>query len=220
MPEYDYFKISTSAWPPFERSRSFSHHHHHQHQHPRHHIRSRCPDNCARVSTDEWNLSIERERSVRTTNETLTRENRTLKSDLRASHQENRRLKDCNRNLQDELDELKRHHSRDDNFRRRMAALKAEVDSKDHALHELQKEKNFADIRVRELSQTVTDQAREITQLEDDTALLGQAHKKDQRDLGARTQEVREAWSLIEDLRRQLRKCRDPLPFRRRYGFL
>ncbi|KAI3323832.1 hypothetical protein HD806DRAFT_495723 [Xylariaceae sp. AK1471] len=219
MPKYDYVTISTSNRPQFGRSQSFSHHHHH----PRHHIRPRCPDNCACVSTEDWTTLVERERSTRSANETLTRDNRTLKSDLRASHQENRALQDCNRGLQDELDQLRRHHSRDEDivtrFRRRMAALKAEVDSKDHALHELQKEKDLADIRVRELSQTVSNQVAEITQLEDDNSVLSRVHKKDQHDLGVRTEEAREAWSLVSDLRRQLRKYHNPLPLRHRYAF-
>ncbi|KAI1754813.1 hypothetical protein F4782DRAFT_528172 [Xylaria castorea] len=217
MPDYDYIKIATSGEPRFARSHSFSHHHR-----PRH-TRPRCPDNCACVSLEEWNSQVERERSTRSANETLTRENRTLKSDIHATIKENRRLQGINRDLQDEVDQLKAHHSRDENnaakFRRRMEALKAEIESKDVALHELKKDRDLADIRVRELSQTVTDQSTEVTQLKDEIHLLRRIHKKDQHDLGVRTEEVREAWSLVRELQRQLRKWHDPFRFRRRYDF-
>ncbi|KAI0437894.1 hypothetical protein F4803DRAFT_536927 [Xylaria telfairii] len=217
MPEYDYVKISTSGEPRFVRSHSFSHHHR-----PRY-TRPRCPDNCACVSLDEWNSLVERERSTRSANESLTRENRTLKSDSHSTYKDNRRLLSSNRELQAEVDQLKSQHSRDEDttakLRRRIAALKAEIDGKDLALHDMKKGKDLADIRVRELSQTVTDQAAEIEQVKDDYALLNHMHKKEHHDLGARTEEARQAWSLVRDLQRQLRKCRDPFPFRRRYDF-
>ncbi|RYC56697.1 hypothetical protein CHU98_g9508 [Xylaria longipes] len=217
MPDYEHIKISTSGEPRFVRSHSFSHHHR------PHYIRPRCPENCACVTLEEWNNLVERERSTRAANESLTRENRTLKSDTHAVHKDNRRLQASNRELQDEIDQLKAHHSRDEDntakFRRRMAAMKAEVENKDLALLDLKKDKDLADIRVRELSQTVTDQSMEITQLKDDVVLYRRIHKKDQYDLGVRTEEVSEAWSLVRDLQRRLRKCRDPFPFRRRYDF-
>ncbi|KAI0860243.1 hypothetical protein F4860DRAFT_479751 [Xylaria cubensis] len=217
MPDYDYIKVSTSGEPRFARSHSFSHHHR-----PRH-FRPRCPDNCACVSLEDWNSLVERERNTRSANETLTRENQTLKTDIRATIKENRRLQGINRDQHDEIESLKAHHLREEDnvgkFRRRMAALKAEIDSKDVALHELKKDKEIADIRVRELSQTVTDQSTEVTQLKDEISLLRRIHNKDQYDLGVRTEEVREAWSLVRDLQRQLRKCRDPFSFRRRWDF-
>ncbi|KAI8955139.1 hypothetical protein F4801DRAFT_376505 [Xylaria longipes] len=217
MPDYERIKISTSGEPRFVRSHSFSHHHR------PHYIRPRCPENCACVTLEEWNNLVERERSTRAANESLTRENRTFKSDTHAVHKDNRRLQASNRELQDEIDQLKAHHSRDEDntakFRRRMAAMKAEVENKDLALLDLKKDKDLADIRVRELSQTVTDQSMEITQLKDDVVLYRRIHKKDQYDLGVRTEEVSEAWSLVRDLQRRLRKCRDPFPFRRRYDF-
>ncbi|KAI0452907.1 hypothetical protein F5B21DRAFT_505815 [Xylaria acuta] len=217
MPEYDYIKISTAGEPRFVRSHSFSHHHR-----PRH-IRTRCPENCACVSLEEWNNLVERERSTRSASETLTRENRILKTDIHTILKDNRRLQGSNRDLQVEIDQLKGHYAHDEDnavkSRRRIAALKAEIDNKDVALHDLKKDKDLADIRVRELSQTVTDQSAELSRLEDEIALLNRIHKKDQHDLGVRTEEVREAWSLVRDLQRQLRKWRDPFPFRRRYDF-
>jgi chromosome segregation ATPase len=220
MPGYDYIKISTSSHPHFVRSQSFSHHHR-----PRQHIRVRCPDNCASVPAEDWSNLVERERNARSANDTLTRENRSLKSDLRAAVQENRRLQDRNQELQDTVEQLTRHHSRDDNItaklRRRLADFKAEVNDKDHIIHELKKEKDLADIRVRELSHTVSCQATEITQLDDEVKALNHIHKKEQHELGVRTEKVKEAWSLIDDLRRQLslHKCREHIPLRRRYGF-
>lgn len=148
------------------------------------------------------------------------RENRTLKSDTHSTYKDNRRLLSSNRELQDEVDQLKGQHSDTTaKLRRRIAALKAEVDSKDLALHDMKKGKDLADIRVRELSQTVTDQATELEQVKDDYTLLSRMHKKDHHDLGVRTEEAREAWSLVRDLQRQLRKSRDAFPFRRRYDF-
>ncbi|KAI0543829.1 hypothetical protein F4679DRAFT_79819 [Xylaria curta] len=216
MPDYDYIKVSTGE-ARFPRSHSFSHHHR-----PRH-FRPRCPDNCACVTLEDWNNLVERERSTRSTNDTLTRENQTLKTDIRATIKENRRLQAINRDQHEEIDQLKAHHLRDEDiagkFRRKMTALNAEIHNKDVALHELKKDKDIADIRVRELSQTVTDQSTEVTQLKDEISLLRRIQKKDQHDLGVRTEEVREAWSLVRDLQRQLRKCRDPFSFRRRWDF-
>ncbi|KAI1184946.1 hypothetical protein F5B17DRAFT_58028 [Nemania serpens] len=217
MPEYDYIKISTSGLPRFVRSQSFSHHHHHHNHHPRHHARAtRCPDDCACVTLDDWTALVERERTAHAANEKLARENRSLKSDLRAAYDETRRL-------QDEVAQLKGRSSREEDiaakFRRRLAELKAELDDKEHALHDIRKAKDLADIRVRELTQTVTNQGVEVSQLADDVERLGRALKKDQHDLGVRTEEAREAWSLVSELRRQLRRCRDPLAFRRRYDF-
>ncbi|KAI1170314.1 hypothetical protein F4777DRAFT_569622 [Nemania sp. FL0916] len=203
MPEYDYFKISTSGRPHFARSRSFSHHHRPRHSHTHTHARTQCPENCACVTLEDWNALLE--------------DNRTLKADLRGVSVELQRARE-------EGERLRKTHGLHDEefaarFRRRIAGLKAEVDNKELELRDLGKAKDHADVRVRELSQTVSDQAGEIATLEDSLARLGRAHQKDQHALGVRTEEAREAWSLVGELRRQLRKCRDPLPFRRRYDF-
>ncbi|KAI1197069.1 hypothetical protein F5X97DRAFT_194518 [Nemania serpens] len=217
MPEYDYFKFSTSGLPRFVRSQSFSHNHNHHHR-PRHsRAAARCPDNCACVTLDDWTALSERERLAHAASEKLARDNRSLKSDLRAAYDETRRL-------QDEVAQLRGRASRDEDvaaakFRRRLAELKAEVDDKERALRDLGRAKDLADVRVRELTQTVTDQGVEVSQLADDVERLGRALKKDQLELGVRKEEAREAWSLVNELRRQLRRCRDPLAFRRRYDF-
>ncbi|KAI3340518.1 hypothetical protein F4824DRAFT_497477 [Ustulina deusta] len=204
MPEYDYVKITSP--PRFQRSQSFSHHHHHHHR-PRH-ARARCPENCACVSVDHWNDAVERERS--------------LKDELRIVCQENQRLQSSKRGLQAEVDQLRGHLSHDGDaaakLRRRVAALKAEVEAKDAALRELQKEKEVADIRVRELSVTVSNQGAELTQLEDDAVRMRRAHQKDQYDLGVRIDEARRAWGMVSDLQRRLRDCR-LFPWRPGYGF-
>ncbi|KAI1110639.1 hypothetical protein F5Y14DRAFT_454836 [Nemania sp. NC0429] len=193
MPEYDYIKISTSGLPRFVRSQSFSHHHHHNR--PRHYqSKTRCPDNCACVTLDDWTSLVERERTAHAASKELARENRALKNDLRAAYDQ---LKSGRSSREEELAAK---------FRRRLAELKAEAaDDKERALHDLRKAKDLADVRVRELTQTVTDQGVEVSQLADD--------------LGVKAEEARRAWSLVTDLRRQLHRCRDPLGFRRRYDF-
>ncbi|KAI0403423.1 hypothetical protein F4802DRAFT_571325 [Xylaria palmicola] len=231
LPEYDHVKITAPGRSHFVRSHSFSHHHR-----PRFGW-TRCPEDCARVSLGEWNDLIERERGARSADESLARENRTLKSDLRTMYQETRRLDGRNRELQAEVNELRAHyhhyphyhHPRDDGddddvaaarFRRRVAALRAEVDGKERALRDLRKEKELVDVRVRELTQTVTDQGAEISQLAEDVERLRRSRKKDRHELGVRAEAVREAWSLVDDLRRQLRRYRDsPFP-PHRYDFV
>ncbi|KAI1352866.1 hypothetical protein F5Y01DRAFT_278870 [Xylaria sp. FL0043] len=214
MPEYDYIKF-TSTSPRFVRSQSFHHHHR-----PRQHARTgtRCREDCACVSVEDWNDMVERERSARSTNESLARDNRTLKADLRAVYADNQRLQSAKRELQDEVDALRRDDDVVSKFRRRMAALKAELDGKDLALQQLSKDKELADIRVRELSQTVSDQGAEIAKLEDDNALLKKIHKRDQHNLGVQTEKTNEAWSMVSELQRRLSDCR-PFRFRPRYSF-
>ncbi|KAI0113668.1 hypothetical protein GGR51DRAFT_20311 [Nemania sp. FL0031] len=196
MPLYDYVEISTER----PRRSSFSHYHR-----PRH-VRPRCPDNCARVSLDEYNSSVENERTLRALNQKLTDENNYLRTG--------------NQELQDKVNHLRVYHSRDEKHRRRIESLRAEVENKERALRSLEREKELADIRVRELSQTVTDQGLEINALEDKLERSKRIHKQDQNELGVRNEELREAWSLVKDLRRQLHRCREPFSsFRSRYDF-
>ncbi|KAI0423598.1 hypothetical protein F5Y09DRAFT_207356 [Xylaria sp. FL1042] len=212
MAEYDYIKFTSV--PRFMRSQSFHHHHR-----PRR--TTRCREDCACVSVEDWNDMVERERTARATSESLARDKRALKDDVRVLYHENQHLKTSKRELQDEVDQLRGHVCRDDDvvkYRRRNAALHAEVTDKEVKLHDLRKEKEHLETRVRELSQTVSDQGAEITQLQDEIARLKRVHKKDQHDLGVRIEEVREAWSLVSDLQRRLRDCR-PFPFRPRYSF-
>ncbi|KAI1305432.1 hypothetical protein F5Y03DRAFT_151875 [Xylaria venustula] len=160
-----------------------------QHHNARH-TRPRCRENCACVSIDDWNDMVERERTARQTIEALTRDKR--KKQL----------------LQAEVDELR---GIDKLQRRTIADLETE-------LRKETKEKDHLDKRVREMSQTVSDQGDEIAQLEDEVERLRRAHKKDKRELGEQTERAREAWSVVSDLRRQLRDFH-PFSFRPRYSF-
>ncbi|KAI0415524.1 hypothetical protein F5X98DRAFT_213262 [Xylaria grammica] len=213
MPEYDRIKISTTEYPRVLRSQSFSHHYR------PHRTRARCPENCACVTVDAWNDLVEGERMTLENNESLKRENRSLKTDYRVIYQDNRRLQGSNRDLQAEVDQLKGRYTRDEDstpkLRRRVAALKAERDGKDLALDELKeenkllrREKEIADTRVRELTQTVKDEGTRIDQLRDDMARVHQIRKQDQED-------IKYAWGLVDKLQRRLREYRDPFSFRR-----
>ncbi|KAI0968056.1 hypothetical protein F4678DRAFT_232549 [Xylaria arbuscula] len=160
-----------------------------QHHNPRH-TRPRCRENCACVSREEWLDMVEREQTARQTIEALTRDKR--KKQL----------------LQARVDELR---GIDELQRRTIADLETE-------LHGLRKGKDYLDTRVRELSQTVSKQNTEIAQLEEEAMRLRRTHKKDKRELGEQTEAAREAWSVVSDLRRQLRDFQ-PFSFRSRYSF-
>ncbi|KAI1123500.1 hypothetical protein F5Y10DRAFT_51892 [Nemania abortiva] len=200
MPSYEYVEIPTAG---HSRSRSFSYYR------PLHHVRPRCPDNCARVSLDDYNILVESERNARVANDRLARENR--------------RLQVSNQDLQDRVDQSRGHHSREEKMRRKIEVLRLELEAKDLELRDLKKEKDLADIRVRELSQTVTDQNLEIDRLEDEIRSLKHVHKKDKHALGERlgerTEQWRQARALVEDLQRQLQRYREPFFSRRPYGF-
>ncbi|KAI0534777.1 hypothetical protein GGR58DRAFT_504953 [Xylaria digitata] len=201
MHEYDYYEFSLSGSPRrYTRSQSFSHH-----NQPRR-TRIRCPEACAGISVDTYNDLYSRERKAVSHNESLMRENKSLKNDYRVVYQQNR-------DLRVELNQLKGRYSLDEDtlpkLRRRITGLKADLDSRELTLRDLREQKDLADTRIRTLSETVSRQGAEITGLGDDVARLRRIHKRDQRDLG-------EAWNLVHDLKRQV-KCREPLYFPR-YG--
>ncbi|KAI0503246.1 hypothetical protein F5B22DRAFT_558971 [Xylaria bambusicola] len=189
MPEYEYVRRSPS---PFIRSRSFSYQ-----TRPRH-CRLRCPENCACVSVEEWNELAINERTARESADNL-------RTELRATSRENNRLQATKRELQAELEQLRGHGDAVAKFKRRMAKLAAEVEG-------LRKEKEVADIRIREISQTVTDKNLEIDQLQEENRQLARIHKRDK-------QETREAWKLVTDLQRRLHDCRHVFGFPRPYGY-
>ncbi|KAI1146926.1 hypothetical protein F4825DRAFT_455975 [Nemania diffusa] len=203
MPDYFAYEYTL---PGHSRSRSFS-----SYQYPLHYTRpfcaDNCADNCARVSPAEWNNLIAQERSARTANAKLARENQ---------------------DLQAKIDRLRSAPpppppQRDDKLLRRRAAaadaLRAELEGKELDLRALQKENDVLKIRVRELTETVRIQNDEATAWESQIRRSNRAHSKDRRELGVKAEEAREAWNLVDDLRRQLRRCRDPLSFRGRYSF-
>ncbi|KAI1403525.1 hypothetical protein F4819DRAFT_484600 [Hypoxylon fuscum] len=228
-------KTTPTGRQQFVRSQSFSHHH--DHHHHRHHFRTRCFDNCAGISLEQWNSLCEQEKTLIASNDTLTRENQTLKGDLQASTQENTRLLAYNQQLADEVDGLRRSHSHDgentERFRRRVAALRTEVESKDREVHRLERDNDTLATRVRVLSQTVSDHARRIADMSaklvnwqkraDDFQSLWEdmssRYEKARRMLAASTREVDEKNILIEDQRRLIRRLEGTLPpTRRRYS--
>ncbi|KAK5634255.1 hypothetical protein RRF57_009969 [Xylaria bambusicola] len=190
MPEYEYIRRSPT---PLVRPRSFSYQ-----SRPRH-CRLRCPENCACVSVGEWNDLAMGERTAREAADAL-------RTELRATSRENMRLQASRRELQAELEQLRAGHGdAGAKFRRRVAKLAAEVD-------DLRREKEVADIRIREISQTVTDKNLEIDQLQEENRQLARIHKRDKQD-------AREAWTLVGELQRRLRDCRHVFGFPRPYGY-
>ncbi|KAL7624130.1 hypothetical protein AAE478_005687 [Parahypoxylon ruwenzoriense] len=219
----------------FVRSHSFSHHH--DDPHHRYHYRTRCFDSCAGISLEQWNILCEQNKNFVASNETLTRDNQTLKSDLEASNQENQRLHAFNQQMIDEVGELRRSRSRDsensERFRRRVAALKTEVDNKDKEIERLEKENTTLSARVRVLTQTVSDGAQRIVEL---TASLSRWRKraddfqsslediksryeKTRRFLATRTSDLEDSNALVEEQRRVIQRLETTLPSRRRYSY-
>ncbi|KAI1506371.1 hypothetical protein F5X99DRAFT_422986 [Biscogniauxia marginata] len=219
MPEY--VRITPSGRQQFVRSHSFSHHHHHHH---RSRYLPRCPDNCASISVEQWEKLCDQNKDLFSLKEALTRENETLKNEVQAVNTENIRLRELNQQLDGEVHELRRALSRDgdntDRFRRRVAALKAELDQKEHALRHLEKENATLGVRVRELTRTVTDQGDEIA------ALLGwkrrcedfeRRYEKARRSLADHAAELKE-YKIVIDEQRYVRR-RDSVPRRHWYSF-
>ncbi|CAJ2511304.1 Uu.00g069290.m01.CDS01 [Anthostomella pinea] len=233
MPEF--VRVTPSGQRQFVRSQSFSHHQHHS----RPHYRPRCPDNCACVTIEQWDNLCDQNRNFLSVNETLTRENRTLKSDLQALNQEVHRLRVFNQQIIDEVQELKRHPTDEDNvgrYRRRVAELKTEVSGKDHDIRRLEKENGNFKIRVRTLTETVTGKDREIEKLtslchdwkrdsnhwKERSAEFERRYVKSKRALFTCTTNLRDAMALVEELRHTIRHIHDPLPplrHRHRYEF-
>ncbi|KAI2632176.1 hypothetical protein GGR54DRAFT_634943 [Hypoxylon sp. NC1633] len=228
-------RTSPSGRQLFERSYSFSHNHdHHDHHHHRHHHRTRCFDNCAGISLEQWNSLCQQNKDFIASNDVLTRENQTLKSDLQVTAQENHRLIASNNQMIDEIESLRRSHSHDgentDKFRRRITALRTEVEHKDRELRHLEKENATLSTRVGVLSQTIKDQARRISDLtshlfswqkrSDDFQNLFEdvrsRHEKTKRVL-ARTQELDNGNAIVAEQRRSIHRLKSPLPSRSYY---
>ncbi|KAI6085601.1 hypothetical protein F4821DRAFT_146031 [Hypoxylon rubiginosum] len=228
-------KTSPTGRQQFVRSQSFSHHRDHDHHH-RHHYRTRCFDNCAGISLDQWNTLCNQNTTLIKDNDALTRENETLKSDLQATTQENGRLLAYNQQMIDEIEGLRRSHSHDgensERFRRRVAALKTEVEKKDREIHRLEKENDTFAKRVRVLTQTVSDHARRIADMTTDLIAwekrcdkfeslfseMKSNYEKTKRFLASRMRELDEKNILIEDQVRIIRRLETSLPSRRRYS--
>ncbi|KAI0181604.1 hypothetical protein GGR52DRAFT_45529 [Hypoxylon sp. FL1284] len=229
---YEYrIKTSPSGRQQFVRSQSFTHHHDHDYDHHRYHYRTRCFENCAGISLEQWNTLRGQNKSLMSDNETLTRENQALKTDLQTTSQENGRLVAYNQQMMEEIEGLRRSRSHDsdnsERFRRRVAALKTEVESKNKSIHHLEKENNTLAKRVGVLTQTVSDHAKRISDATADLIKLEgwydnlkSKYEKVRRVLASQTRELDEKNILIEDQRRMIRRLETSLPpTRRRYSF-
>ncbi|KAI0837447.1 hypothetical protein F5Y06DRAFT_297776 [Hypoxylon sp. FL0890] len=214
---FEYRIKASPSGRPFVRSSSFHDHHHHHH---RHHFRTRCFDTCAGISLEQWNSLCEQNKAFIASNEALTRENQSLKDDLEASTQENSTLTSYNKELLDEVVSLRRSHSHDsettERFRRRIAALRTELDNQDREIGRLDKENKTLATRVRVLTETVSGSYNWEREAERLRGLL----EKTRRMLSARNRELNESEAIVEDQRRRLRRLETTLPPRRRFSFV
>ncbi|KAI2773694.1 hypothetical protein F4815DRAFT_450250 [Daldinia loculata] len=225
------FEYCIRSCPPgrqqFTRSHSFSHHH----DHHRYHYRTRCSDDCAGISIEKLNSLREQNKGLIERNDVLTRENQTLKYDLQASTQENSRLLACNRQMIDEIEELRRTRSLDsetaERFRRRVQAIKLEVDQKDKDIQGFKKENEILSKRVCVMTETISDQNQRImnykkrqddyqTTLDDVNSRL----EKTKRILAARRRDLDERNAQFEEQCRMLHRYETTIPSRRRYSFV
>ncbi|KAI0384847.1 hypothetical protein F5Y04DRAFT_222370 [Hypomontagnella monticulosa] len=215
---FEYCIRTAPARQHFVRSNSFSHHHDHHR-----HYRTRCFDNCAGISLEKWNKLCDQNKDLITSNDSLARENQTLKADLQTSTQETSRLVAYNQQLYDENLGLRRSLTHDGEnmgrFVRRVADLKTEVEHKEERIR-------YLDKRVDVLSETVTEANRQIsswrktaddveTRLTDVTRRLKEA----KRLLGERTRELDQSNAIVEDQRRTIRRLETMFPPRRHYSF-
>ncbi|KAI1337608.1 hypothetical protein F5Y15DRAFT_149053 [Xylariaceae sp. FL0016] len=202
----------------FVRSQSFSHHHRHHHHH-----RPRCPEDCARVTVEQWNGLCRKEGEFRAINKTLQAENQTLKAELEAALHDNRRLAEQDRLLRCENDDLRRALSADGDsveaFRRRITVLTAELQRRDDELRRSGRDKTYLETRVRTLSETLglkhdenSKLRREIREGKRRWDDLDAAYKR----LGIK---LENKLVLMEDLRHQLRHAYEPKHHHRYYAY-
>lgn len=112
--------------------RSRSHHHHHDHHgHHGHHHRD-----CANVTVEEWENLVERERNLREVNDSLSRENSTLKTNLYNGDAELRRLQALVPHLQRENNALR---SDNESLRRSLDAATDHSSGHHHEVEKLKK---------------------------------------------------------------------------------
>ncbi|KAI0853902.1 hypothetical protein F5Y00DRAFT_257202 [Daldinia vernicosa] len=225
------FEYCIRSCPPgrqqFTRSHSFSHHH----DHHRYHYRTRCSDDCAGISNEKWNSLREQKKGLIERNEVLTRENQTLKYDLQASTQENSRLLTYNQQMLNEIEELKRTRALDaetaERFRRRVQAIKLEVDQKDKDIQGLKKENDILSKRVCVMTETISDQNQRIMNYkkrqDDYQATLDEVNgrlEKAKRILAARRRDLDERNAQFDEQYRILRRYETSSPPRRRCSFV
>ncbi|EMR68194.1 hypothetical protein MGN70_001656 [Eutypa lata] len=151
----------------FVRSKSFSYGHrdHHDRHHHHHHRVQVCPENCAGVTYDEWDAVLRDNRKISARYENTTRENQTLKNDLQNASAFTQQLSDENQQLRYSLSHDSGSDDKVDKFRRRVAAMKAEVEKKDHTIYHLEKENASLIARVQELARydKVADKIADLT---------------------------------------------------------
>ncbi|KAI1372243.1 hypothetical protein F4677DRAFT_268700 [Hypoxylon crocopeplum] len=213
-------RTTASGRPQFLRSYSFSHHDNHHHH--RHH-RTRCFDNCAGIALEDWNSLCEQNKDFIARNETLTRENQTLKGDLRTSNQERDRLFTYSQQLKDEIDGLRRSYSHDGDraarFSRRVADLSTEVEKKDRDIRRLEKNNTILDKRVHVLSDTVSEKNQEISDLASELLGWQRRYEKARRMLEIRTRELDERNLFVDEQHRMICHLKSTLPSRPRYNY-
>ncbi|KAI2611514.1 uncharacterized protein GGS25DRAFT_483036 [Hypoxylon fragiforme] len=232
MFEYRY-RTSPSGRQQFGRSYSFSHHH----DNHRHHHRPRCFDNCAGISVEQWNSLCQQNKDFIASNDVLSRENQTLKAQLQAAIKENGRLHARNQQLAEEIHGLRRSHSHDgenaEKFRRRMASLRTEIESKEKEIQQLNKKNETFTTRVDVLTQTVSDQHRRISELSkqldrqkragDSQALFEDVKARLEsikHILKTRNRELAESNAIVEDQRRTIHRLESSTPSHHRYAYL
>ncbi|KAI1439065.1 hypothetical protein GGR50DRAFT_221539 [Xylaria sp. CBS 124048] len=189
IPEY---RRGSRERPRPQRSFSANEHHRPNPARPRH------------SGTVDWSDLVESERNLRYVNGFLAHDNEMLKTDLYAIHEENRRLRREVKSLRQnpidpahwrpagagatpaaEVPTAQSHH--------RETALQAELDAKNLALRDQKKKRHLADIRVRELTQTVTLQNVEIDRLKYEKSQLLQSRRKNRDEIAILREQLREA---------------------------
>ncbi|OTB01028.1 hypothetical protein M426DRAFT_323808 [Hypoxylon sp. CI-4A] len=248
MFEYIWTYPSSPGRPSFSRSRSFTHHNHdhhhhnnqnqnhHHHHHSRSRSRPRCYEDCAGVSLEEWDSLCRQNKDTLASNEVLTRENETLKTDLRVSTEENARLVAANLQLTEDAASLRgRSQSHEDALRRRITVLSREVEAKDRDVRLLEKDNGTLATRVKVITDTMSDQGRQVKELAakladwrktaDDFQRLYDdfrgRYEKARRLLAARARELDESAALVDEQRRRLARYEGKIPSRpRRYSFI
>ncbi|KAI0884960.1 uncharacterized protein GGS22DRAFT_136532 [Annulohypoxylon maeteangense] len=203
-------------------SPSGRHHHRHHHHDSHYHSRTRCFDSCAGIPVEKWDGLIDQNRDLASSNEVLTRENQTLKSELQTAVQENVRLTT-------EVSSLRRSRSTDSeaSFRRRIAALTKEVGDRTAEADSLRRKKEHLATRVDVLSETVSENGRaigaltrELVDWKRQVAHFRGLYEKYKCMFHARKRDLEESDRLVKEQRAMLRRLEDPLPFRsgRRYS--
>jgi predicted nucleic acid-binding Zn-ribbon protein len=148
-----------------KRSRSHQDHHHlrrhhgHGHDHGSGHHHHH--DDCAHVTREEWADLVERERSLRETNDALARENQSLKTNLRNGDAELRRLQGWIPHLEHQIQGLRADNQ---SLRRSLdtasehsAAHLQEAEKLRKKVHKLERENDTLIARIRDLTRQCQD---------------------------------------------------------------